>query len=128
MRVTVDLDEPRLYEIRRAWSILDRAGKGPLKGRVSSSGTGVHVKVHRFDGDERDTHEIRRLAGDDPKRLEFDGKLSKKPKQILFGSKPTAGDHAGEWRDSLDHLLCDYRLRCPRSVRLDIPSRLQPRG
>lgn len=118
MRVTVDLDEPRLYEIRDAWRVLSEASdRFEPEGRVSSSGTGVHLKVHGFEGSQQDTHPIRRLAGDDPKRLEFDHKLSQKPKQILFGQKPKKGATAGEWRDSLEHLQADYRLRCPAEVR-----------
>lgn len=128
MRITVDLDDPSTFEIIKAWNRLERWGDGDVHGRVSASGTGVHLKVHGFRGDVTDTLKPRAIVGDDPDRIYYDSAWEAKPKQILFASKPERGDHAGEWRDNREELLADWRVRAPKSVRLNLPSRLEPRG
>ena len=113
MRATIDLDDPRPLAVVKTWHRLADHGDGQVKGRVSSSGTGVHLKVHGCDPDTVD--ELRRLCRDDAKRRRFDEATATKPKQILFASKPIG--EAGEWTDDLDRVLAEYRRRCPVGVR-----------
>jgi len=113
MRATIDLDDPRPIDILKAWHRLADHGDGHVHGRVSSSGEGVHLKVHGCD--EETVARLRRLCGDDRKRREFDAATDLKPKQILFASKPTGT--AGEWTDDLDRVLAEYRRRASVSTR-----------
>jgi len=117
MRITVDLDEPTKLEIRQSWNRLRNYGDGDVFGRVSSSGMGCHLKVHGFDGDLEDTVLPRLWCGDDTRRAYYDMDWNLKPKQIMFGSKPADNNHAGDWRESLDHLLADYHLRAPARIK-----------
>lgn len=125
-RITLDLDDPTVFEVVRSWHRLDSFGRTEVEGRVSSSGNGVHLKVHgsRRPTDKIDT--IRRTLGDDGKRVDIDRDPSEQsPRQVLFGSKPSAGQSAGEWTDDLRQLLrqlhpprhqqtCGFDARLPR--------------
>lgn len=114
MRATIDLDDPSELDIIRAWNTMLDHGDGRVFGRVSSSGTGVHLKVHGCDEDE--TEYLRLVCGDDAKRIAFDRDSHLKPKQILFSSKPT-GDGASEWTTDQERVLGEYRRRCPVETR-----------
>lgn len=114
MRATVDLDDPTELAVIKAWNRLERYGDGQVFGRVSSSGSGVHLKVHGADPDNVD--EARRLCGDDAKRRDFDANTTLKPKQIMFSSKPDS-EGAGEWTEDIDRVLSEYRRRCPVTTR-----------
>lgn len=114
MRATIDLDDPSELAVIKAWNRLADHGDGQVYGRVSSSGSGVHLKVH---GCEPDTvEELRLLCGDDQKRRDFDADTALKPKQILFSSKP-GQEGAGEWTRDMDRVLSEYRRRCPVETR-----------
>jgi len=114
MRATIDLDDPTLLDILKAWNRLSRHGDEEVYGRVSSSGKGVHLKVHGCD--EETVERLRRLCGDDAKRRRFDRETDLKPNQILFSSKPTG--KAGTWTTDRKHVMAEYRRRCPPEVRL----------
>jgi hypothetical protein len=114
VRATVDLDDPTDMDILKAWNRLADHGDGEVYGRVSSSGEGVHLKVHGCDEDT--VERLRRLCGDDVKRRDFDAKTRLKPKQILFSSKP-GQDGAGEWTTDMDRVVSEYRRRCPVETR-----------
>lgn len=114
MRATIDLDDPSEMEVIKAWNRLSGHGDGTVYGRVSSSGTGVHLKVHGCDPET--VQHLRAVCGDDQKRRDFDAGTDLKPKQILFSSKPT-GDGAGEWSSDMDRVVSEYRRRCPVTTR-----------
>mgnify|MGYP006278099837 FL=1 len=122
MRATIDLDDPSELAVVKSWHRLADHGDGRVYGRVSSSGSGVHLKVHGCDPDTVD--ELRLLCGDDEKRRRFDASTERKPKQILFSSKP-GREGAGDWTTDMDRVLSEYRRRCPVTTRY--PS-LDPRG
>jgi hypothetical protein len=109
MRATVDLDDPSISQVKQSWEVLSAHGDGRVYGRVSSSDTGIHLKVHNCDPDK--VRSIRIAAGDDPKRLSYDSKTVAKPKQILFSDK--RGKSAGKWSDSLEEVLAEYRELAP---------------
>lgn len=102
MRITLDLDEPRGYDIVRAWYGL--AQYGEPRGRISKSGTGIHMKVHGTDFSRRACLRVRATLGDDPKRLYYDECIRNKPFQILF----TRG--AGRWMGSLKELIHEFKM------------------
>jgi len=110
-RATVDLDTPAVQEVRDAWETLARHGDGVVWGRVSSSGKGVHLKVHGCDDDT--AHRLRVACGDDLKRQSFDAGTILKPKQILFGVK--RGKHATEWTPDYNELIKTYSDTAPRA-------------
>lgn len=114
MRATIDLDDPSEVEILKAWNRLRNHGEGVVYGRVSSSGTGVHLKVHGCD--EQTVRHLRLFCGDDTKRIQFDEETTLKPKQILFSSKP-GREGAGEWTADREEVLSEYRRRCPVTTR-----------
>lgn len=114
MRATIDLDDPTDMEILKAWNRLADHGDGEVYGRVSSSGSGVHLKVHGCD--EETVDELRLLCGDDEKRRRFDRSTDLKPKQILFSSKPGA-EGAGDWTTDRDRVMSEYQRRAPATVR-----------
>jgi len=114
MRATIDLDDPTELDVLKAWNRLERHGDGQVYGRVSSSGTGVHLKVHGCDEDT--VERLRRLCGDDQKRRDFDANTELKPKQILFSSKP-GQEGAGEWTQDRERVMSEYRRRCPVTTR-----------
>lgn len=114
MRATVDLDDPSEFEVLKAWNRLAGYGDGDVHGRVSSSGRGVHLKVHSVDPEQVDL--VRAVCGDDTRRRAFDAGSTLKPKQILFSSKPS-GATAGEWTTDREALLAAYRRRAPATVR-----------
>lgn len=104
MRITVDLDDPTRTDIWVAWSVL--SCYGVPQGRISSSGTGVHLKVHGFEGSLEDTIPIRIVAGDDRRRIWYDLYYKEKPRQIMFTSKK--GRYSSEWVSDLAVLLYLY--------------------
>lgn len=104
MRITVDLDGPTKADIWKAWYVLSFYGNP--EGRISSSGSGVHVKVHGFRGDLEDTIPIRIIAGDDRKRIWFDLYYKGKPRQIMFTEKK--GRYSSEWVSDLGLLMYMY--------------------
>jgi len=114
MRATVDLDDPSELDIIRSWEIMSDYGDGHVHGRVSSSGRGVHLKVHGCSN--REVAYIRGVCGDDVKRQQYDAETTLKPPQILFSSKPDGG-HAGEWSTDREHVLANYRRRAPVETR-----------
>lgn len=113
MRATIDLDDPTDMEILKVWNRLENHGDGEVYGRVSSSGSGVHLKVHGCD--EATADELRRMY-DDQKRRRFDADSDLKPKQILFSSKPDGGV-AGTWTQDRERVLAEYRRRADPTVR-----------
>jgi len=112
MRATVDLDTPAISEIIQAWDLLTQHGDGIVWGRVSSSGKGVHLEVHNVEPEKVDA--IRTAAGDDRKRMWYDGVTLLKPKQIFFDRK---GDkQAQEWTTSHQDVIDRYRETAPRAL------------
>jgi len=110
MRATVDLDHPAVGDVIEAWETLSEHGDGRVYARVSSSGTGIHLKVHGCDPDTAEA--LRFVCGDDEKRRRFDRESSLKPPQILFGSKGD-GREAGEWHRELAPVIEEYGERAP---------------
>jgi len=92
-----------------AWRTLSEHGDGRVYGRTSSSGTGVHLKVHGCEPAEADA--LRAVCGDDEKRRRFDRESVLKPKQILFSSK--RGNEAGEWTTDPEAVIEEYSRRAP---------------
>lgn len=113
MRATIDLDDPTPAEVGEAWLRLTQFGDGHVFGRVSSSGEGVHLKVHGCDPAESWVARIE--CGDDLKRIEFDADTRLKPKQIMFSSKPANGE-AGEWTRDIDEVMTAYRAECDDAI------------
>lgn len=109
MRATVDLDNPAVSDVIEAWDLLAEHGDGIVHGRVSSSGSGVHLKVHGCDPDTAEA--LRYAARDDSKRIGFDRKSHLKPKQILFSSK--GGREAGEWSTDGAEVIEEFERRAP---------------
>ena len=110
MRATIDLDNPAVSDVIEAWDTLTDHGDGLVKGRTSSSGTGVHLKVHGCS--EPEAAALRLVCGDDAKRRRFDRESSLKPKQILFSSKGD-GREAGEWSNDPREVIEEYERRAP---------------
>lgn len=110
MRATVDFDHPSIGDVREAWETLSEHGDGRVYARVSSSGTGVHLKVHGCDTGEAEL--LRAVCGDDPTRRRFDQEAELKPPQILFSSKGD-GREAGEWHRELSPVIEEYSRRAP---------------
>jgi hypothetical protein len=108
MRLTIDLDKPLKLEIVTAWKSLEKYGQP--EGRVSSSGTGVHLKVHGVDMTHDETIPIRLAMGDDKFRAKHDTESKAKPRQMTFTRK--GGNVAGEWQNSLERVLQQYDRRC----------------
>ena len=113
MRVTVDLDTPAVGDILDSWDLLSQHGDGIVWGRVSSSGKGVHLEVHGVASDVADR--LRVAAGDDTKRIWYDGITHIKPKQILFDRKN--GNTAQEWTTSHQDVIDRYRQTAPVALR-----------
>jgi len=112
MRATIDLDTPAVPEIIQAWDLLTQHGDGIVWGRVSSSGKGVHLEVHNAKPEKVDA--IRTAAGDDRKRMWYDGTTLLKPKQILFDRK---GDkQAQRWTTNHQDVIDRYRETAPRAL------------
>lgn len=107
--VTIDLDRPSRLDIIRVWYNLRHTHPRILKGRISSSGEGVHIVAAMSSPiEEQEALAIRRALGDDPNRIIFDEQRPEsKPSQILFDSK--RGKHAGEWVYDLESLERKYR-------------------
>lgn len=92
-------------EITRSWSYLNNIGED-VKGRVSSSGYGIHLRAERA-SDTKLAEAERRIAGDDSKRIALDIERDYRPPQVLFDLKEDK--HAGPWVESLDSLIRLYR-------------------
>lgn len=109
-RVTVDLDDADPFDVRRAWNVLRRADADGLRGRVSSSGEGCHLRGF-LPGDGFDAgavERVRYLAGDHPRRTYMDRTHVLKPTNITFSRK--ADREAGPWRRT-PHAVCQDLLR-----------------
>lgn len=108
MRVTVDLDSPSLFQITKIWMrARNHLPDGNQRGRVSSSGRGIHIKVVGLDIDETEARHFRRCLSDDPMRIELDIRRGYRPNQVLFSKKEKR--EAGPWVDSLESLLRNYQ-------------------
>jgi len=99
MRLTLDLDEINwkvsfAYQSMKVLSKIFGRGEEP-RIRLSSSGRGVHLKVHGLKLGFWTIILLRRLLGDDRMRIRFDIRRHKKPKQILFTVKN--GFRSGVW-------------------------------
>lgn len=114
-RITVDLDNPSRFEIVRSWyRISDRSEK--VKGRVSSSGEGIHLIGEGAEVQSELALKERMVCLDDPSRIEMDQKRPWRPSQVLFDSKTIGGDQeltAGDWVESLEKLLGEYNRNNP---------------
>lgn len=106
--VSVDLDEPSIFEVVQSWTRLQELG-GDVKGRVSSSGSGIHLVGDGIDVNSEKAVEERLYCGDDKYRVHLDVVRDYRPPQTLFDVKQ--GKRAGEWTRNLDHLIGEYR-RC----------------
>lgn len=98
-RVTLDLDDADPIDASRAYHGLMDAGAGDVEIRVSSSGEGFHVRAWFDRGELEDdgVERLRRLFGDDERRIELDRTHNIKPDQMLFTSKPNRDASAGPW-------------------------------
>ncbi len=106
-KISIDLDSPTGIMVFRAWYGLQRCGY-LVSGRISASGNGIHLMgiMPQF-GDIRETYDIRRFLGDDPKRVYFDESAPPgKPQAILFDEKK--GKYASEWIDDILQLIDSY--------------------
>lgn len=106
---TIDLDRPTRLDIIRVWYNLRHTRPRVLKGRISSSGEGVHIVAALSSPvNEEELLSIRRALGDDPRRILYDEtRPEAKPSQILFDTKN--GKHAGEWVYDIESLERKYR-------------------
>jgi hypothetical protein len=103
MRVTIDIDSNRAFDVLRSWFTLRAiTGKDPI-GRVSSSGTGAHILVSGLPISQQTAIVIRRVCGDDYARIAFDEESRGKPLQILFDEKH--GRRAGIWHSDVENLI-----------------------
>lgn len=130
MRVTLDLDDPTVFDITQAWHRLNSIG-GKLHGRVSASGDGVHLEVRHANIPREKSVMYRRIYRDDNLRIAMDHELRDRrmnmPTQVVFEWKKAKGKgpefskygnrrrerhimYAGPWREDLDHLIADYRI------------------
>ena len=114
MRATLDLDHPAVGDVLEAWETLSEHGDGRVYGRVSSSGTGVHLKVHGCDPDTAQA--LRYVLGDDADRRRFDRESDLKPRQILFSSKGPDRE-AGEWHREPEPVIEEFSRRAPAEYR-----------
>lgn len=112
MRITIDLDNPSILEIQQTWHQLSRHGE--VDGRLSSSGSGCHLRVFAGDMSKSENLKLRRIYGDDEKRIEYDMERRHKPFQVLFDRKN--GETAGEWIGDLTELTTRYRIKNPESI------------
>lgn len=109
MRATIDLDHPGIHTLTQAWELLAGHGDGDVYGRVSSSGQGVHLKVHGCTAEKAER--LRIACRDDIRRIKFDEQTSMKPKQILFDCKN--GKQAGKWLPDLEKVIEAYSQSAP---------------
>lgn len=107
MNLTVDLDWPEKLQIVKSWHYLERHGDGPVQGRISSGGHGVHLQAGEtleYPVEVNERH--RRMAGDDPTRIRGDKENVLQENQVLYTHK---GDReVGLWHYSLRGLLAAY--------------------
>jgi len=113
MRITVDMDFPTEVEVLRAYNYLKTLGTP--KARISSSGKGIHLKVHGYEPDSDKVERIRRLLGDDNKRVDIDRERKHKPKQVMFSSKH--GDEATGWNTDVLAVVDEYKTQNPMLAR-----------
>lgn len=107
MYVTVDLDEPTHDKIVTAWGRL--ALFGPVVGRISKSGNGVHLKSKRVVPQDVPPAPLARWwCLDDEKRIKEDMKNTVDANQVLWDN--TDGAKAGEWKKSPKELLAEYEV------------------
>ena len=123
MYVTVDLDDPTHDKIATAWARLSAFGS--VHGRVSKSGTGVHLKSGETVPQDVPTHaHARWYCLDDEKRIEADKRNSIDSNQVLWDM--TDGQSAGEWQSTLAGLLARYHVCPERLPKLWSGGRLYP--
>jgi len=113
LRVTADIDDARPFGVIRAWSVFEDAGAYDIQARVSAGGDGFHVRGF-MDCDTSDAavDVIRREAGDDPRRVDWDATHHSKPTQILFTAKPSG--EAEPWRSEPWRAVDDLLRRSSR--------------
>jgi hypothetical protein len=110
--VTVDLDWPSRLEIIKSWHRVADMSDAGVEGRVSSSGTGVHIRtaetpVYPTPIAERK----RRHAGDDPTRIDGDVSNTLQSNQVLYDCKGES--EAREWVGDMEELLDRYVVAVP---------------
>jgi len=110
--VTVDLDNPQLGRIVKSWKrvsvLCDITGSGGPYGRVSSSGTGVHIRTHWYRPHEVEVRSVlRRMCLDDKNRIAGDMENEIETNQVLYDSKGATA-HCGPWVRSLGDLIYQY--------------------
>lgn len=115
MRISVDLDFPTVRDIWKAWEVL--SAYGTVMARLSSSRTGVHLKVHGSGVTFAQSLKIRRAAGDDRLRTHYDVFYNGKPRQIMFTEK--YGSKATPWTYSYDELLATWCIET--GIECDVP-------
>lgn len=94
--VTLDVDDATRFDVLRAFHGLRAAGCDDVEVRVSSGGSGVHVRGWVSDDVDPEVVEVMRLThGDHARRTYMDRAHALKPQQVCFSRKPD-GD-AGEW-------------------------------
>ena len=94
--VTLDIDDATRFDVLRAFHGLRAAGCDDVEVRVSSGGSGVHVRGWVSDDvDPAGVEEMRLTHGDHARRTFMDRTHVLKPQQVCFSRKPD-GD-AGEW-------------------------------
>lgn len=104
--VTVDLDFPTVLQITTVWNRMEKDCE-IVQGRVSSSGNGVHLRGTEPPTNDSVAEQLRRIYGDDPKRIQFDIERDNRPSQVLFDSK--RGKDAGEWYYHINGVIADYK-------------------
>lgn len=112
--ITLDLDgydhENIELTLLRAWHTLRRQDEViRLRGRVSSSGNGIHISAW-IRADEETARMYRGMLGDDTQRHHYDYLRDRQAKNVLFDQKQD-GSVAGPWRTNVDTLLGDYRAK-----------------
>ena len=107
MYVTVDLDNPTHDKIALAWERMSNFG--PVYGRLSKSGTGVHIKSQKTVPQDVPVRPlIRWYCLDDEKRIRKDKRNTIDVNQVLWDT--TDGQKAGSWIESLAELLAEYQI------------------
>lgn len=106
--ITVDLDDPSVVEVLRAWKrVKYYSDSDKIHGRVSSSGSGVHIASSLETPEDIPVNERERLlCFDDEKRVKGDKYNDIKSNQVLFDSK--GGKDSGRWFNNLNDLVKEY--------------------
>lgn len=105
MRITIDIDGIGFLSRMRVvidWLALKAISRGAQYGRRSARRK-FHLKAHYLSISFRTSLLLRLLLGDDKRRVRFDMRRTKKPKQILWSEK----DHklATKWTQSLQEVI-----------------------